>query len=163
MTKSWVVHYDNKLAAQAKNFAYAKNISAMKEFKFMNAIKIYMIIYYECKGALPDIRSNLYIPNDSGTSQRHVRCQLGILMFILIYFIKGNPSVRSIRDLDLLYPPIQPCTTLLLPHSVQRLPERVIFVSLLTQTRSCHFVWVRNAGGDCLGNGASHHEFQEVP
>lgn len=54
MTKSWVVHYDNKLAAQAKNFAYAKNISAMKEFKFMNAIKIYMIIYYECRGALPD-------------------------------------------------------------------------------------------------------------
>lgn len=126
----------------------------------MNAIKIAMNFYNAEKSL-----KLLYICLRSFPV--HVRCQLGILLSILNCLMNGNPQLMTPLCIDcvnpsLANPPIQSSTTLLLPHGMQRLPKWIILVSLFTQTRSCHLVWIRNAGGNCLGYGASHHELQEV-
>jgi len=68
----------------------------------------------------------------------------------------------KIHPVYLFYPPVESCSALLLPNSVQGLPEGVVFVALLPQTSACHFVGIGDAGGDGFGNSASHHELQKV-
>lgn len=77
-----------------------KSISAMCEFKFMNAIKIAMIILYNTEGSLElldlfaytTLKSNLYIPNTNQMSAGNP------LVSISICLMKGNPNIRSIHD-----------------------------------------------------------------
>lgn len=57
---------------------------------------------------------------------------------------------------------VQSRLALLLPHQEQRLPETVVLVALLAQSRSRHLMRVRDARRDGLRRRPGQHELYEV-